>query len=158
MIFHLDGQPLVRRVERGAAGHRPGFEDTIKLQSQIIMQSSGIMFLDNEPEAVGRPNLEVAGWLLGVLKIAFRLIGRNLAGHHASPASATILDRLHIRSHDKPVDERPYRLFLSEFINYRDRIGCNGFQNLRSGTSLGRIEKSFTRLPLGFEPEVERVN
>ncbi len=123
-----------------------------------MMQSSGFMLLDNDPKEVGRPNLEIAGWLLGLLKTAFRLIGRNLVGRHVSPASATILDRLHIRSNDKPVDEHPYRLFLSELIDYRDRIGCNGFQNLRSGTSLGRIEKSFTRLPLGFEPEVERVN
>ncbi|MGY3587190.1 hypothetical protein ACVIF9_005867 [Bradyrhizobium sp. USDA 4350] len=37
MILDLDRQPLVMRVERGPARHRPGLEDAVKLQPEIIM-------------------------------------------------------------------------------------------------------------------------
>lgn len=158
MVFDLDRQPLVGRIERWAASDGPGFEDAIKLQSQIVMEASGIMLLDDEPKAVRRPNIDVAGRFFGFLKIALSLISRNLARHHASPASAVVLNRLHIRSQDKPVDERSYRLFLSQVIDHGDRIGCNGFQNLWPGPRLGRIEKSFTRLPFRFQLEIKRMN
>jgi hypothetical protein len=157
MVFDLDRQPLVGRIERWAASDGPGFEDAIKLQSQIEVEASGIMLLNDEPKALRQPNLDVAGGFSGFLEIA-SLIGRNLARHHASPARAAVLNRLHIRSQDKPFHERSYRLFLSQVIDYGDRIGCNGFQNLWPGPRLGRIEKSFTRLPFRFQLEIKRMN
>lgn len=114
------------------------------------MEPCRIMLLNDKPEPVGRPDLNLSGWFSGFLEIALGLIGRNLAGHHRSPASTVVFDRLHIRFHHKSVDKRPYRLFLSQVIDYGDRIGCNRFQDFTPGSRLGRIEKGFTRLPLGF--------
>ena len=48
MVLDLDRKPLVVRIERGPARHRPGFEDAVKLQPEIVMQSRRRMLLDHE--------------------------------------------------------------------------------------------------------------
>ena len=48
MVFHLHRQPLVMRVERGAACHCPGLEDAVELQPKIVVQPGRSMFLDHE--------------------------------------------------------------------------------------------------------------
>ena len=51
MIFHLDGEALVMRVERRAAGHGPGFEDAVEFKPKIVVQSRGVMLLNDETKA-----------------------------------------------------------------------------------------------------------
>ena len=48
MILDLDRQALVVRVERGAAGDRPGLEDAIEFQPQVVVKPRRIMLLDDE--------------------------------------------------------------------------------------------------------------
>ncbi len=48
MIFHLDRQPLVVGIERGAARHRPRLEHAVKLQPEVIMQPGRIVLLNHE--------------------------------------------------------------------------------------------------------------
>ena len=40
MILHLDGEPLFTRDEGGALGHRPGLEDAVELQPQVVVQAA----------------------------------------------------------------------------------------------------------------------
>ena len=82
MIFHLDGEPLVMRIERRAADHRPGFEDAVEFKTQIIMQQRRVMFLDDEAAPVRRPDSLLATWLLRLLKIALGLVGCEFVVRH----------------------------------------------------------------------------
>jgi hypothetical protein len=50
VIFDLYRKPLVMGVEPFA--HRPGFENAIQLQAQIIVQAGGVVFLDDEAGTV----------------------------------------------------------------------------------------------------------
>ena len=49
MVLDLDRQPLVVRIERGTARHRPGFEDAVEFQPEIVMQPGRVVLLDHEP-------------------------------------------------------------------------------------------------------------
>jgi hypothetical protein len=51
MVFHLDRQPLLPRVERGSASHGPRLEDAVELRPQIIVQTAGVVLLHHEPPA-----------------------------------------------------------------------------------------------------------
>ncbi len=51
MIFHLNREALVVRIERGTAGDRPGLEDAVELEPQIVVQPGRIMCLNDEPPA-----------------------------------------------------------------------------------------------------------
>ena len=44
VIFDLDGEPFVMRVERRSFGHSPGFENAIQLKPQIIVQAVASCF------------------------------------------------------------------------------------------------------------------
>ena len=48
MVFHLDREPFVMRIERRATRDSPGFEYAIKLKTQIRV--TGSMLLDDETE------------------------------------------------------------------------------------------------------------
>ena len=50
MILHFDREPLVMRIERGALGNRPGLEDAVALEADVIMQGPGGVLLDHEEE------------------------------------------------------------------------------------------------------------
>jgi len=50
MVFHLDREPFVMRIERRATRDGPGFEYAIKLKTQIIVKTAGSMLLDDETE------------------------------------------------------------------------------------------------------------
>ncbi len=86
MILHLDGQPLVARIERRTLGHRPGLEDAVEFEPEIVMQSRRRMLLDHEAAALRWCDLGVAAWLRGFLEIAFLAVGdKLLEGHGAIP-------------------------------------------------------------------------
>ena len=52
MVFDLDREPLVMRIERRAFGDGPGFEDAIEFKPQVIMKVRCRMFLNDEAEPV----------------------------------------------------------------------------------------------------------
>ena len=79
MVLHLDRQALVGRIERRALRHRPGLEDAIVLQAEIVVQPGGRMLLDDEARVLGRPNLGLAARLGGFLEIALGLVGRPVS-------------------------------------------------------------------------------
>src|SRR3954447_9303769 len=90
MIFDLDGQPLVTRIERWAFGHRPGFEHTVEFQPEIIMQPAGVVLLDHESPLGGRSDLNLAAGLRGLFKIPlFPVGGQASQGHDQSRSSAS---------------------------------------------------------------------
>ncbi len=53
MVFDLDRQALVAGIKRGSSGYGPGFENTVKFETQIVMQSRRSMFLNNEAQLRG---------------------------------------------------------------------------------------------------------
>src|SRR5882724_7155530 len=82
MVFDLDRQPLVLRIERRPARHCPRFEDAVELEAEIVMQPRCVMLLDHEPPLSRRRHLDVAGWLSGLLEIAFLSIGGKAVERH----------------------------------------------------------------------------
>src|SRR3981189_2114169 len=48
MVLDLDRQPLVVRIERGAAGHCPRLEGAVEFESKVVMQARGVVALDDE--------------------------------------------------------------------------------------------------------------
>jgi hypothetical protein len=54
MVFHLDGEALVTRIQGGASSYRPRFEDAVQFKAQVIMQPRGVMLLDSRVKAKSR--------------------------------------------------------------------------------------------------------
>src|SRR5580704_3432360 len=52
MILDLHGQTLIRRIERGPFGHRPGFQYAFHLQPEVVVQACRIVLLDHEAIAL----------------------------------------------------------------------------------------------------------
>src|SRR6267154_405338 len=90
MVFDFDGKPLRRRIERRDFGHRPGFQDPVKLEPEIVMQSSGVMSLNEEAELLGLARRDFTPRLFGEGKVAFRAISfqpRHLTLRYIRPTS-----------------------------------------------------------------------
>ena len=62
MILHHHGQPLRSRIERRAFGNRPGLQDAVDFQAQVVMQVRGVVPLDAELQRAGS---DLASGLLG---------------------------------------------------------------------------------------------
>src|SRR5256885_16184572 len=71
MVLDLDRQPLVMRIERRTARHRPGFEDAVEFQTKIVMQPRRVVLLDHEPPLFRWRYPDVAGRLVGLFEISF---------------------------------------------------------------------------------------
>ncbi len=84
MIFHLHRQPLVVRIERGAARDRPGFEDAVELQPEIVMQPGRSVLLDHEPPAPGRRYPGLAARLRGFFEIPLFSVGGEVFERHGA--------------------------------------------------------------------------
>jgi len=76
VVLDLDGEPLVMWVEGRPFGNSPGFEDTVQLQPQVVVQSRGIVLLDDEAPAVRRCDMCLAARLLRLPEIALVPVGR----------------------------------------------------------------------------------
>ena len=59
MVLDLDGEPLVCRIERWAARHRPGLEHAIQLETQVVVQAGRRMLLDDKAAPI-RATIEVS--------------------------------------------------------------------------------------------------
>ncbi len=53
MIFHFDCQALVGRIDGGSARDRPGFEDAVEFEPEVVVETAGGVLLDDEAEFVG---------------------------------------------------------------------------------------------------------
>jgi hypothetical protein len=60
MILDLYGQPLVMGIARGTLCDRPGLEDAVVLETQIVMEPTCGMFLNNKPRLGGSLDRGVA--------------------------------------------------------------------------------------------------
>ena len=70
MVFHLDREPLVRRIDGRAFRHGPRLEDAVELQAQIPMQVARGVLLDHEASMLRGQNLARAARLLRLGEIA----------------------------------------------------------------------------------------
>ena len=50
MILDVDGEPLVRRIEAGALRHRPAFERSVELETEVVMQAAGRVLLHDKAQ------------------------------------------------------------------------------------------------------------
>src|SRR5882757_4190857 len=89
MILDLDRQPLVVRIERGAARHRPGLEDAVEFEPEIVMQPGRIVLLDHEAPQLRRRNLDLARRLAGLLEIALLAVDGEVSQRHVQPSAQT---------------------------------------------------------------------
>ena len=82
MVFHFHRQPLVARIERGPPGDRPGFEDAIELEPEIVMQARRIMLLDHETPLLRRLDRHIAARLRGLFEIPLLAVGGEVSQGH----------------------------------------------------------------------------
>ena len=85
MIFDLHRQPLVVRIERGAARDRPGFEDAVEFQPEIVVQPRRVMLLDHEAPPLRRRHLRLAAGLGGLFEIPLLSIGGEVLRTRSIP-------------------------------------------------------------------------
>jgi hypothetical protein len=81
VVFDLDGQPLVVRIERGPFRHRPGLEDAVEFEPQIVVQPRGVMLLDHEAPLLRWHHRRLARRLRRLLEITFLSILGELLQH-----------------------------------------------------------------------------
>ena len=63
------------RIERGSARHRPGLEDAVEFQPQVVVQPRRGVLLDHEAPLLRRRHLDVARRLRRLLEIALLPVG-----------------------------------------------------------------------------------
>jgi hypothetical protein len=51
VILDFDGKTLVSGIERRSFRHRPGFEDAVDFQTEIVMQARGYVLLNDKTQA-----------------------------------------------------------------------------------------------------------
>ena len=88
VVLDLDGEALVVRVERRAAGDGPGLEDAAELEAEVEMQAGGVVLLDDVAGAVGRADGAAAVGLGGLLEVALGAVAVEAFGHGFGPAVA----------------------------------------------------------------------
>ena len=65
-----------------ALGHRPGFENAVQFEPQIVVQARCIMLLDDEPPTGRGLDSVLAAWLLRLPEVALRFVGGQLIVCH----------------------------------------------------------------------------
>src|SRR5947209_19832694 len=89
MVLHFHREPLVVRIERGSFCNRPGFEDAVIFEPEIVMQPAGIVFLNDEAPALRWRDRQFAARLGGLFEIAFLPINRQLVVGHGDSCALT---------------------------------------------------------------------
>src|SRR5262249_20145085 len=107
MVFDLDRQTLVRWIERGPFGHRPGLEDAAVLEPQIIVQTARRVLLDDKAGVFGPADLGPAAGLRRLCEIALGLVlGKLPLGHPSQASSHCQVQRYHPSSVPRARDKR----------------------------------------------------
>jgi hypothetical protein len=52
MVFDHDCEPLIGRIHGRSFGNGPGFEDTGNLQPKIVMETRGMVFMDDKSHMI----------------------------------------------------------------------------------------------------------
>src|SRR5580692_5289299 len=92
MVFHLDGEALIGRIIGGAASDRPGLENAIELEPQVVMQAPRRVLLDDETQPFRRCDRGLAARLGGLREVALLAVsGERLFLCHVFLASAPIV-------------------------------------------------------------------
>ena len=87
MVLGLDRQPLVGRIERRAARHRPALQHIADLQAKIVMVSGSVMLVHDE--AIAFCGNQPAGGLRRLAEFALGAIGLEFGGSwHVKDRSA----------------------------------------------------------------------
>src|SRR2546428_11374106 len=73
MIFDVDGEPLVRRIETRSLRHRPAFERAVELETEVVMQAAGGGRLHDKAQASAPPLGQAALRPRRLAEIAFAL-------------------------------------------------------------------------------------
>src|SRR5258705_9491179 len=55
MVLRTDGQMFLGRVHGWALGHRPGYQNPVDRQSEVIMQAAGVVLLDDKDAPTAGP-------------------------------------------------------------------------------------------------------
>src|SRR5205085_11892612 len=84
VVLDLHGQAPVTGVEGWPFRHRPGLEDPVHLQAQIVMQPGSRMLLDDKTRVFRRLDVRRTAWLSGFREVALSLIEGEVAGCHRS--------------------------------------------------------------------------
>jgi hypothetical protein len=77
MVFNLDGQALVTRIERWTFGDGPGFEHAVDLKPQVVMQPTGSVLLHDKAGIVAPADRALAAWLRRFFEIALGAVARQ---------------------------------------------------------------------------------
>ena len=94
MVFGVDGQPLLRGIVREAARYREAEQHAVRLQPQVVVQSSRFMTVHDEAQlgaaVVGaRGRLGRAGEVaLGAVPVERRVAGGAGGAHRAASVAA----------------------------------------------------------------------
>src|SRR6266702_886343 len=104
MVLDLDRQPLVAWIERRPLRHRPGLEDAVEFEPEIVMQTGRIMLLDDKAPLLRRRHPSFAGGLRRLFEIAFLSIGGELSQHDRT---RFCLRRLSLSRQKSPPEPKP---------------------------------------------------
>ena len=84
MVFDLDRKATIMWVDRWAARHRPGFEDPVEFEPQIIVKPPSGMLLHNKAQPLRGSDSGLSARLLGLAEIAFGAVLGELGFRHFS--------------------------------------------------------------------------
>src|SRR5215813_3090024 len=90
VVFHFDSQALVGGIERGSFGYRPGFEDAVVLQPQIVVEATGRVFLDDKARVLNLADRGLSARLSRLGKVAFRPVLSKVCLCHYGYLSSTL--------------------------------------------------------------------
>lgn len=78
MVLYFYREALIAGIERGALRHSPGLEDPVEFEAQVVMQTCGVMLLNDEAQPIRRRHGDVVAGLPRLLEIPFGAIGLQL--------------------------------------------------------------------------------
>ncbi|MHC2386025.1 hypothetical protein ACVIHB_000841 [Bradyrhizobium liaoningense] len=84
MVFHLDRQPLVVRIEGGSFRHRPGLEHAVEFEPEIVVQAAGVVLLDHEAPLLRWRDCGFARWLRRLSEIPLLSVSGEFLQHDRS--------------------------------------------------------------------------
>src|SRR4051812_46578427 len=74
VVLHFDGPPLVGRVERGALGHGPAAQRALPFETEVPVQPSRGVFLDDEDQLFRARGARLVRRFRGLLEVALLLV------------------------------------------------------------------------------------
>jgi len=82
MVFHLNGEALLRGIETRTLGHGPAFQGSILLQTKVIVQTTRRMLL-NHVQFLALSGPDPTAWFRRLFEIPFLPVGVKTHGFPA---------------------------------------------------------------------------